>query len=363
MKNVLDADTHIAESDHIWQLIDEDMYSRRPVKVQVPEDTLYGNSNAFWLIDGNIFPKPAGRGGFRLITPSAAKRQGDRDDLTIASREITDPAVRLRDMDNLGVRAQVIYPTLFLIYLTDDVNLQVALCRAYNNWLAKVWSADEARLRWVAVLPLGSIEASLAELRKAKENGAVGVFFRGMEGARTLDDPYFFPIYKEAEKLDMPICIHTGSGAPELTKLFDLERNHTFVHSRVLPVFAFRDIVANAIPELFPKLRFSFVEASASWAPFIVHTLKRFMKSRWKFSDPKDLFAEYRLYVACEADEDIPYLADVIGEDRLIIGSDYGHNDPSNEPQLVQTLTGRPDMPEALCEKILSANPHTLYGI
>ena len=363
MQGVLDADTHIAESDGMWELFEKEMYPRRPVRVQVPEDTLYGASNAFWLIDGNIFPKPAGKGGFRLITPSTAKRQTERDDLTVATREITDPAARLRDMDNLGVDIQVIYPTLFLIYLTDDAALQVALCRAYNEWLAQVWSADERRLRWVAVLPLGSIEASVAELRKAKESGAAGVFFRGLEGERTLDNPYFFPVYAEAEKLDLPICIHTGSGAPALIGMFDLERNHTFVHSRVLPVFAFRDLIHNAIPELFPKLRFGFLEASASWAPFIIHTMQRQMKSLWKFNDSKDLFEEYRLFVTCEADEDIPYLANVIGEDNIIIGSDYGHNDPTNEPHLVDALTARSDLSEQMCEKILCSNPRAFYGI
>ena len=30
---------------------------------------------------------------------------------------------------------------------------------------------------------------------------------------------------------------------------------------------------------------------------------------------------------ACEADEDIPYLAEFIGDDPLMIGSDYGYND------------------------------------
>ena len=59
----------------------------------------YEDSNAFWLIDGKIFPRPSGKGGFRLITPSAAKSQSTRGDSTIASREITDPAIRLADMD------------------------------------------------------------------------------------------------------------------------------------------------------------------------------------------------------------------------------------------------------------------------
>ena len=46
----------------------------------------------------------------------------------------------------------------------------------------------------------------------AKANGAVGVFFRGIEGNYTLDNPYFFPVYQAAMDVDLPICIHTGSG-------------------------------------------------------------------------------------------------------------------------------------------------------
>ena len=102
-----------------------------------------------------------------------------------------------------------------------------------------------------------------------EEQGTVGVFFRGMEGNLTLDNPYFNPVYALAEKLDLTVCIHTGSGSRHLMQLFDVERNHTFAHNRVLPVVAFRDLVANRIPEQFPKLRFGFIEAAASWVPYI----------------------------------------------------------------------------------------------
>ena len=61
MKKVVDADTHISESQGMWEFLDREMYHRRPVLMSVPEDTLYGERNAFWLIDGNIFPKPRGR--------------------------------------------------------------------------------------------------------------------------------------------------------------------------------------------------------------------------------------------------------------------------------------------------------------
>ena len=41
MPGVIDADTHIAESEGMWQLMDRDMIGRRPIRISVPNDTLY----------------------------------------------------------------------------------------------------------------------------------------------------------------------------------------------------------------------------------------------------------------------------------------------------------------------------------
>lgn len=363
MVGIIDADTHIAESESMWRFLDGEMYSRRPVLLSLPEDTWYQGRNAVWLIDGNIFPKPAGKGSYNLITPSAAKVQTSRRDSTVGAREITDAQARIAAMEKIGTEVQVIYPTLFLVYLTDDAKLEVALCRAYNRWLGEVWSQGKNRLRWVVVPPLRSVEECIAEIRWGKEHGAVGVFFRGIEGTLTLDNPYFFPIYEEAQRLDLPICVHTGSGAPWLLPYFDVQRNHTFAHNRVLPLIAFRDLVANRIPEQFPRLRFGFIEAAAGWVPYLLHLLKRLLRERWSHGSSKDLFRDYRLYVACEADEDLPYLVQHIGEDHLITGSDYPHNDPSREDQLVTVIRGRGDIPGRVAEKILVDNPRALYAI
>lgn len=363
MLSVIDADTHIAEPQVMWDLIDREMYPRRPVLVSVPEDTLYKSWNAFWLIDGNIFPKPAGRGGFRLVTPSVSRVQSSRSDIQIGGREITNIDARLADMDRLGIEVQVVYPTLFLVYITDDAELDVALCRAYNRWLAQACSQAMNRLKWVIVPPLRSIEHSIEEIRWGKEHGAVGVFFRGIEGNLTLDHPYFFPVYAEASRLDLPICVHSGAGAPALNALFDLDRNRQWAASGVPPLYAFSDIVYNEIPEKFPDLRFGFIEASAGWVPFLIHKLKRHLRQRWKFSSPVELFRQYRLYVACESDEDVPYLLHYIGENHVLIGSDYGHNDPAEEPRLLASMQSREGLGPTVLKKILSENPKRFYSL
>jgi uncharacterized protein len=363
MAGIIDADTHIAESDAMWSMIDKEMYPRRPVLLKSPEDTLYGPRNAFWLIDGNIFPKPNGKGSFRLITPSASKLETSRGDIHLAYREMTDIAGRLRDMDKLGVEMQIVFPTLFLIYLTDDPALEVALCRAYNRFLAQACAKSAGRIKWIVIPPLKSTEESVKELKWAKENGAVGVFFRGIEGSWTLDNPYLFPVYKAANNLQLPICIHTGAGCPAFLDLFDVERNHTFGHSRIQPLMAFRDLIANKIPEQFPNLKFGFIEASAGWVPFLLHILKRLFKEKWKFSSDRDMFREYRIFVACEADEDVNYIARFTGDDQLLIGSDYGHQDPSEERQLVAAMRAREDIPRELTDKILFENPKKFYPL
>src|SRR4029450_8956713 len=136
MHGVIDSDTHVAESVSMWNLIAAAVRHRRPVLVSMPDDTFYKDWNALWLIDGNIFPKPVGKGGFRLITPSESKIQSSRKDIPVGCREITDVAARLADMDRFGVETQVVYPTPFLIYLTDDPALDVSLWRPSNTYLA-----------------------------------------------------------------------------------------------------------------------------------------------------------------------------------------------------------------------------------
>src|SRR6476659_5277751 len=189
MNGIIDADTHISEGEAMWALIDKPMQPRRPIMLSVPEDTWYGNRNAFWLIAGEIYPKPAGKGSFALVTPSEQKVQVGRKDSTSATREMTDINGRLADMDKLNTTLQIVYPTLFLVYNTEDKELEVALCRAYNRFLAQACAQSSGRMKWVAVLPFQSMSVAIDDICFALQNGAVGILFRGIEGDYTLDHP------------------------------------------------------------------------------------------------------------------------------------------------------------------------------
>jgi predicted TIM-barrel fold metal-dependent hydrolase len=370
MAGVLDADTHIAEPLQMWDYLEPDWRPRRPVIVEVPEDTLYGASDHMWLIDGSIFPKAAGRGGNRLVTPTLQKNVAQRAD--VKSRELTDLGLRFEDMKLTGVDAQVVYPTLFLAFLTHDPAYEAALARAYNRFMADVWAQSEGRIRWVVVPPLRDIDATVQELRFGREHGACGIFFRGIEDDRTLDDPYFFPVYEEAQSLDLAIAVHQGQGAPALNNLVDITRSHTFTHGRLPPLVAFRNLVANKIPEQFPDLRFGFIETGASWIPFVLYQLSGTTRVDSGFWGPR-LFEEYNIWVSYETGEDLPYLMNYIGEDHIVVGTDYGHHapgttdrlqsDPSAQINMVPTLRSRTEHTERTIDKLLIDNPNALYGV
>jgi predicted TIM-barrel fold metal-dependent hydrolase len=367
MANIIDADTHIAEPREMWQVLEPEWYPRRPVVVEVPSDTAYTTSNHMWLIDGQVYPRTAGKGGMFLVTPMS--QEPGQDPLDAKARELTDLDLRLHDMDRLGADLQVVYPTLFLTFLTHDVHFEVALCKAYNRFLADVYSRCPDRLRWVVVPPLRNIDATIREIQFGKAHGAVGVFFRGIEKDLTLDDPYFFPVYEEAQALNLSLCIHQGSGSPALNMLVDIQRSHTFTHGRLPPLVAFRNLVANKIPELFPGLRWGFIETGASWIPFVLHQLKGVVRTASDFWGPK-LFEAYNMWISYEVAEDLPYLVQYIGEDHIVTGTDYGHHgragvpgDPSAQLNLVTELRSQEAYPSRLVDKLLSDNPKVLYGL
>jgi predicted TIM-barrel fold metal-dependent hydrolase len=369
MPGVIDVDTHIIEHPGVWERFDEATYHRRPLLAAIEGGGVRGGRDFVWMIDGAAVPKRSGKGSVALAV-GGSDSENARTDIPNGVRYLTDPLQRVRDMDKRGVAAEVVFPTLLLAYITDDVGLEVAICRAYNRYLADAWKQAGDRLRWVVVPPLRDIQASVREIEDASQNGAVGVFFRGVEGDRSLADRYFDPVYETANRLGLAICIHTGAGAPGITEVFDRTVSHNLPHVRSLPLFAFRDLVAHRVPERFPNVRWGFIEASASWVPYVLHHLQRSTRASTQGASPDAamewgprLFRDYRLYIAAETDEDLAYLVRSIGEDNLIVGSDYGHQDQSKETNMVTLMRQREDLEPRVIEKILCDNPARFYGL
>jgi hypothetical protein len=267
-------------------------------------------------------------------------------------------------MDQTGVDVQVLHNTMFIESCASRPAVDVAICKSWNRWLADIWRQSKGRLRWSCMPPLLSMPDALDQIRWSKENGAVAVCLRPVEGNHLLADPFFYPVYDQAEKLDMAIAIHIANGNAWLTDLYNhpVRIASTFHRFRIPTVGSFNDIVMSEIHEQFPKLRFGFIEASAQWVPWVMHEAKnrfRTLGRAW----PENLLREYGMFVTCENCDDIPYLVREAGEDNLVIGTDYGHTDTSSDVDAIKVFRQRDDLSAEVKQKILSDNPRALYAM
>jgi predicted TIM-barrel fold metal-dependent hydrolase len=335
----IDADAHVIETERTWEYMEETGVNFRPLLVS-PQNS----ERQFWLIDGRIFSR-----GVNVNRKIPA-----------AVREMRDIEGRLTHMDELEIDIQVLYPSLFLRPLTGRPEIEEALCRSYNRWLADICSGAKGRLRWVAVLPLMSMDVALAEARVARDHGACGLFMRGLADNKLLSDPYFYPLYEEAEGLNLPICVHASTGNFDWVELF--QRESGFAKFKLPVLTAFHSIVHDEIPARFPKLRFGFIEVRSQWVPYVYRELaKRFeMKGRRLGTE---MLRENRLYVACQTDDDLPYVLKYAGEDNIVIGSDYGHADTSSEIEALRKLKKGGEISPYVIDKILCDNPKALYNL
>lgn len=360
---VIDADAHVEECAETWSFLDADFHQQRPLPILIDPDTPYGRNNAVWLIEGKVFPKLAGRGLHTFATPPISLYARSKP-IAVGAQSLTDIKGRLADLDRLGIDCQVVFPTLFLVTLADDVALEAALCRSYNSWMARNCAQSGNRLRFAAVVPLRDVAESVRELRRAKGMGAVAVMTPGIVWDKELGNKDFFPFYEEACRLDLPVCVHFGWGAPGLTDLFQTVGTSRF-GAGVLPVvMGFFSLLSCGVLDEFPRLTVAFLEAGAGWLPHAFHQLEG---ARPRFAggkkSPREYWKDGTLYVAVELDEDINYLSQFVGEDQIVLASDYPHGDPSHEEDMVGELGKRTDLSPRLREKILSGNPARLYRL
>ena len=358
---VIDADAHVVECERTWEFMDASEKQFRPMPLQTAEKA--GVKQQFWVVDGKV------RGlRFPAFSPEAleqrSKQAGRKFADMDASREMGNIDMRLDHMDQTGVDVEVLHNTMFIEAVTDRPAVEVALCKSWNRWLADIWQHGKERLRWSCMAPILSMTDALDQIRWSKEHGACAVLMRPIEGNRLLADPYFYPIYDEAQKLDIPIAVHIANGNAWLN---DLYRHpvaaaaglHRF---RVPTVASFSDVILSDVHQQFPKLRWGFIEASAQWLPWVLHEARnRFKTLDRKWSE--NIAREYGMFVTCENSDDLPYIVANGGEDCLVIGTDYGHMDTSSDVDAIKIFKERSDLTPEVKRKILTDNAKALYGL
>lgn len=354
---VIDADAHVIETERTWDYLEPSELKFRPQIVQSTTDP----NTRYWLIDGKI----AG-----LRTAATSDEQFDKNSeralrdvaVSAAARKMEDIDLRLAHMTELGIDIEVLHNSLWIEQVAKRPDVEIALCRSWNRWLGDIWREGKGRLRWTCVVPTLDIEAAKDEIRFAKDHGAVGLCMQPYTGDLMMFDPYFLPLYELCEQLDLPVIVHIANGNPELVDILRTRfgKGAGFAVFRVPTVLSCFELLSSDIPAMFPTLRWGFVETSAQWVPWLLHEIAR--RTGKKYSAIDNPFRSKNIYVTTQTDDDHQYLMQTIGEDHLVIGTDYGHADTSSELNAIAIFRNG-DLSDEQKNKILMTNPARLYGL
>lgn len=358
---IIDADAHVEEGTSTWEHLDAEFYPYRPLPVRLPEDTCFGKQNAVWIIDYKLRQFAA--------NPTLMKHACEKS-VSISVQELTDVPGRLQCLDHLGVDKQILFPSLWLGCLSENVELEAALARSYNRFMAAQCQQSGGRLWYAAILPWRKPEWAAEELRHVKQMGAVAsVFARGVEWDMPLSHPKFEPIFAEAERQDLPITVHTGNGSsPTISRMLEGMprvggKTSAFIHPLGIGLvsapyvrYAFLQLLGSGVLRSFPKLRVGFLEAGSEW---VVGSIRE-AEARWNTA-VRDCLGE-RVFVSCKLNEDIPYLIKQLGQDFLITATDFPHGDINRQDGLLEGLEKRGDLDDDIIDRILCRNPQKLYG-
>lgn len=354
---IVDADAHVVETERTWDYLDAAEKKYRPQLFQSAD-----NPNAqYWFVDGkSIGFRPPTLTEQELIALS--KSTGRELSTAPESRELRDVELRLNHMDKLGIDVQILFNTMWIARVADKAEAEIALCKSWNQWMADVWKQAKNRLRWSCVVPAMTPNEALAQMRYAKQHGAVAVSLRPFENDRHLVDPYFYPIYDEATRLDMAVAVHIANGSPQLMDQFKprYDKMGGFAQFRIPTVITCLSVMMSEVPQQFPKLRWAFVEASAQWVPWVVKEATRRTGTK---GFPELPFKDFRIYVTTETNDDFDFILRYAGEDNLVIGTDYGHTDASSEVDAIEIFRANRSVAEPVKKKILDDNPRRLYTL
>lgn len=286
---------------------------------------------------------------------------------------LVDGSRRGDDQDIDGVAMEFLYPGYFAMFNFPNVELLVALQKNYNDWLFNHCSASNGRLHGLAALPVQDPQAAIAELERVLAMGYRGACIPCTSPA---DRPYFDraydPLWARAAEAKFPLSMHVGCMS------YVPKENRSSVRRDGIAAYAgaaaavqdtLIEFMCRGVCSRHPTLQIVVAEFNAGW---IAHWLERVDQgwqrdNRQNPSGPKyesihDIWRR-QFYATIEDDQPALRTRDLIGEDRLMWGSDYPHTDstwPCSAAVLDEMFK---DYPGQARDKIVHDNVKTLYGL
>jgi predicted TIM-barrel fold metal-dependent hydrolase len=252
------------------------------------------------------------------------------------------------------------------VFHSED--MAAAFCRATNDWIRDEWLSRDPRLRASIMIPAHNTELAVAEIERRADDFRFVQVLMLVSGETTLGRRQLWPIYRLAERLELPIGVHAGSAyryAPT-----PIGWPSYYVEDYIAQSAAFENqlqsMIAEGVFAKFPQLKVVAIESGLTWlSGYIWRSDKTWKGVRaeipWVTRPPSEIVRDNVRFTvqpidAADEREAILRLADHLKSDELFLFStDYPHWQFDGDAALPSGV------PDAMFRKIISENALATY--
>jgi predicted TIM-barrel fold metal-dependent hydrolase len=254
-------------------------------------------------------------------------------------------------MDELGLAGALFFPTLGVGMeqaLIHDIPALCAAFRAFNRWLLEDWGfAYKERIFAAPYITLADPQNAVSELDWALDNDARLIVMqygpiRTARGWASPGDADLEPFWARAAEAGVTIVYHGGNSAyAELISWWGESQEMEAFRATPMRGLLSPEPIADTMAALLaygvlarhPRLRIAAIETGADWIPPLFQRLKKSYGQQphaWS-EDPCETLRR-QLWVAPFHENDLGRLRQVIGVDRIMLGSDWPHTEGIAQP-------------------------------
>jgi predicted TIM-barrel fold metal-dependent hydrolase len=286
----------------------------------------------------------------------------------------SDPRARIADQDLDGVQAEILFPNNGMaVFGFDDIALQQAAFKLYNDFLADFCRVAPNRLFGVPCISVYDIDAAIAEMHRAHAMGLIGILLWQVPDAKLpFTSPHYEPLWAAAAEAGAPVHMHiltghsyvkeqhTYRGEQRIRGAVNRKQNDT--------VNALFDMIFSGAFDRHPKLKMVLAESECGWLPFVLQQWDYYFERFRKIDTmpiarkPSDVFNEH---VYCTWLEDFSGTRQFTwwGQDNLMWSNDYPHPNMTFPHSRENVIHHIGNLDAALQKKLVRDNAIRLYNL
>jgi predicted TIM-barrel fold metal-dependent hydrolase len=332
---VISADDHVLEPGDLFE-------KRLPARLVAAAPKLVEDESGvpFWRIEDKYFPITVANGAVGRPTTdwfSAPQK------FTDFRPGVSDTKERVADMDLNGIWASLCFPSFVWGFAgrrfsaMSNAEAGLACFRAYNDWMIDEWCGSQPGRFIPCQIPwLADPAIAAQEIRSNAERGFRAVSFPETPSRLGFPSVYsedWNPFFEACEETETVINLHVGASGLVARPSEDSPHDVEVVLFPVNGLMAMVDWLFARIPIRFPNIKVALSEAGVSWVPMMMERLDRSYRHVdashvWSRSDPspRELVQRNFWFTSIE-DPSAFHQLDIIGEDRVVVESDYPHMD------------------------------------